>query len=115
MAALLLWEHCDLTGPLNYNPVEEWFFHRIKEGRPIPVPSSGQQVLTSGYREHSSAIAGCTARHHVALPCGQVTQLGHVKDLATAFVKCLGNSKASQQIYNISGMLLVRTLPACHS
>lgn len=32
------------TGPLNYNPVEEWFFHRIKEGRPIPVPNSGQQV-----------------------------------------------------------------------
>jgi nucleoside-diphosphate-sugar epimerase len=33
----------------------------------------------------------------------QVTQLGHVKDLATAFVKCLGNDKASKQIYNISG------------
>lgn len=32
------------AGPLNYNPVEEWFFHRIKEGRPIPVPNSGQQV-----------------------------------------------------------------------
>ena len=31
-------------GPLNYNPVEEWFFHRIKEGRPIPVPGSGLQV-----------------------------------------------------------------------
>lgn len=33
----------------------------------------------------------------------QVTQLGHVKDLATAFVKCLGNEKAYNQIYNISG------------
>lgn len=32
------------AGPLNYNPVEEWFFHRIKEGRPIPIPNSGQQV-----------------------------------------------------------------------
>ena len=32
------------AGPLNYNPVEEWFFHRIKAGRPIPVPNSGQQV-----------------------------------------------------------------------
>ena len=32
------------TGPLNYNPVEEWFFHRIKAGRPIVVPGSGQQV-----------------------------------------------------------------------
>ena len=33
----------------------------------------------------------------------QVTQLGHVKDLATAFVKALGNPKASKQTYNISG------------
>lgn len=32
------------AGPLNYNPVEEWFFHRIKAGRPIPVPNSGLQV-----------------------------------------------------------------------
>ncbi|GLI66076.1 hypothetical protein VaNZ11_009795, partial [Volvox africanus] len=64
-----------IYGPLNYNPVEEWFFHRLKAGRPIPVPGSGQQV----------------------------TQLGHVKDLATAFVKVLGNKKAARQIYNISG------------
>ena len=33
----------------------------------------------------------------------QVTQLGHVKDLATAFVKVLDNPKASKQVYNISG------------
>ena len=33
-----------IYGPLNYNPVEEWFFHRIKAGRPIPVPGSGIQV-----------------------------------------------------------------------
>ena len=33
----------------------------------------------------------------------QVTQLGHVKDLATAFVKMLGNPKASRQVYNIAG------------
>jgi nucleoside-diphosphate-sugar epimerase len=64
-----------IYGPLNYNPVEEWFFHRIKAGRPIPVPGTGMQV----------------------------TQLGHVKDLATAFVKMLGNPKAKNQIYNISG------------
>ncbi|KAG2260067.1 hypothetical protein Bca52824_079361 [Brassica carinata] len=25
-----------IYGPLNYNPVEEWFFHRLKAGRPIP-------------------------------------------------------------------------------
>jgi hypothetical protein len=33
----------------------------------------------------------------------QVTQLGHVKDLARAFTLCLGNKTARQQIYNISG------------
>ncbi len=33
----------------------------------------------------------------------QITQLGHVADLATAFVKILGNPKASKQIYNIAG------------
>ncbi len=33
----------------------------------------------------------------------QVTQLGHVKDLATAFAKILGNAKAARQVYNISG------------
>lgn len=64
-----------IYGPLNYNPVEEWFFHRIKAGRPIPVPNSGIQV----------------------------TQLGHVKDLAVAFIKVLGNPKAANQVYNISG------------
>ncbi|KAK1428935.1 hypothetical protein QVD17_17775 [Tagetes erecta] len=64
-----------IYGPLNYNPVEEWFFHRLKAGRPIPIPNSGLQI----------------------------TQLGHVKDLATAFIKVLGNAKASKQVYNISG------------
>jgi len=64
-----------IYGPLNYNPVEEWFFHRIAAGRPIPVPGNGKQI----------------------------TQLGHVKDLAVAFTKILGNDKAKNQIYNISG------------
>ncbi|XP_068662519.1 chloroplast stem-loop binding protein of 41 kDa b, chloroplastic [Aristolochia californica] len=64
-----------IYGPLNYNPVEEWFFHRLKAGRPIPIPNSGIQI----------------------------SQLGHVKDLARAFVAVLGNEKASRQVYNISG------------
>lgn len=59
-----------IYGPLNYNPVEEWFFHRLAAGRPVPVPSSGMQV----------------------------TQLGHVKDLAVAFTKILGNPKAARQV-----------------
>lgn len=64
-----------IYGPLNYNPVEEWFFHRLAAGRPIPIPNSGMQV----------------------------TQLGHVKDLAKAFIAVLGNDKASKQVFNISG------------
>ena len=50
-------------------------FYTTQAGRPIPVPGSGKQI----------------------------TQLGHVKDLATAFVKILGNPRAAQQTYNISG------------
>ena len=33
-----------IYGPLNYNPVEEFFFHRLAEGRPLCVPGSGMQV-----------------------------------------------------------------------
>jgi len=48
--------------------------------------------------------AGISFHHaacvHMAL---QVTQLGHVKDLATAFHKILSNPKAKNQIYNVSG------------
>ena len=59
---------------------------RLKAGRPIPVPNSGLQV----------------------------TQLGHVKDLAVAFNRVLLNPVASKQIYNISGercvMLLIDML-----
>ncbi|KAJ0805085.1 putative glycoside hydrolase, family 35, glycoside hydrolase superfamily [Helianthus annuus] len=43
--------------PLNYT-VEEWFFHRLKAGRLIPIPNSGLQV----------------------------SQLGHIKVLATASI-----------------------------
>jgi nucleoside-diphosphate-sugar epimerase len=38
-----------IYGPLNYNPVEEWFFQRLKEGRPIPVPGSGMQITQLGH------------------------------------------------------------------
>lgn len=38
-----------IYGPLNYNPVEEWFFHRLKAGRPIPVPNSGIQISQLGH------------------------------------------------------------------
>ncbi|MFS7889421.1 putative NAD-dependent epimerase/dehydratase, NAD(P)-binding domain superfamily [Helianthus anomalus] len=64
-----------IYGPLNYNLVKEWFFHKLKAGRPISNHKPGLQV----------------------------TQFGHVKDLATAFIKVLGNQKASKQVYNILG------------
>lgn len=32
-----------------------------------------------------------------------MVQLGHVKDLADAFLICLANPKAMNQIYNIAG------------
>ncbi|KAL4551793.1 hypothetical protein Ndes2526B_g06056 [Nannochloris sp. 'desiccata'] len=63
-----------ITGVGNYNQVEEWFFHRIAAGRTIPIPGSGMQV----------------------------TQLGNVKDLATAFMKIIDNPKAARQVYNVA-------------
>lgn len=64
-----------IYGPQNYNPLESWFFDRIVANRPIPIPGNGMHI----------------------------TQLGHVKDLATAMAAVLDNEKAIQQIYNISG------------
>ncbi|GJP52372.1 hypothetical protein CLOM_g11494 [Closterium sp. NIES-68] len=77
-----------IYGPLNYNPVEEWFFHRLAAGRPIPVPGSGMQI----------------------------TQLGHVKDLARAFYLALGCEAACGQVLNVSGARYVtfdRIATAC--
>lgn len=64
-----------IYGPLNYNPLESWFFDRIIKNRPIPIPGNGFHI----------------------------TQLGHVKDLATAMAAVLGNEKAIGQVYNVSG------------
>lgn len=64
-----------IYGPLNYNPLESWFFDRIVRDRPIPIPGNGQHI----------------------------TQLGHCADLADAMAAVLGNETAIGQIYNISG------------
>jgi nucleoside-diphosphate-sugar epimerase len=64
-----------IYGPQNYNDIEAWFFDRIVRDRPVPIPDSGLQL----------------------------TQLGHVQDLAQAMVAILGNAQAIGQIYNISG------------
>lgn len=59
-----------IYGPLNYNPVEEWFFERLANNRPLPIPGSGMQI----------------------------TSLGHVKDLARAFKAAMDNPKAANQV-----------------
>lgn len=64
-----------IYGPQNYNPVEKWFFDRISQGRPLPIPGDGKAI----------------------------TQLGHCEDLARAMVAVLGNQAAIGQIYNIAG------------
>ncbi|TVP59741.1 MAG: NAD-dependent epimerase/dehydratase family protein [Nodularia sp. (in: Bacteria)] len=64
-----------IYGPQNYNDLESWFFDRIVRDRPIPIPGNGLHI----------------------------TQLGHVKDLATAMSQVIGNQQAIRQIYNISG------------
>lgn len=64
-----------IYGPMNYNDLEAWFFDRIVNDRPIPIPGNGMHI----------------------------TQLGHCADLAKAMAAVLGNSQAIGQIYNVSG------------
>lgn len=64
-----------IYGPRNYNPIEEWFFQRIDQNRPIPIPGHGLHI----------------------------TGLGHVEDLAKAMVLAVGNPQAMSQVYNIQG------------
>ena len=64
-----------IYGPGNYNPIESWFFDRIVNKRPVPIPGSGETI----------------------------TQLGHVFDLANAIAISLESKKAENCIYNCSG------------
>ncbi len=64
-----------IYGPQNYNPLEAWFFDRIVNDRPIPIPGNGLHL----------------------------TQLGHIEDLTAAMVAMLGNERAIGQVYNIAG------------
>ncbi|EKU20904.1 nad-dependent epimerase dehydratase [Nannochloropsis gaditana CCMP526] len=62
-----------IYGPQNYNPLEEYFFHRVVAGRAVAVPGHGQHL----------------------------TGLGHVKDLATAMAQVIGREQAKGQVYNV--------------
>jgi len=62
-----------IYGPLNYNPLEEWFFARLDTGRIVSIPGHGQHI----------------------------TGLGHVEDLATAMAQVIGRDHCKGQIYNI--------------
>ena len=64
-----------IVGPGNYNPVESWFFDRILQGRPVPLPGDGSTI----------------------------TQLGHVRDLATAMARSIEVEAAANRIYNCTG------------
>lgn len=62
-----------IYGPMNYNPLEEWFFERIDAGKTVCIPGHGQHI----------------------------TGLGHVEDLATAMAQVIGRKQCNGQIYNI--------------
>ena len=64
-----------IYGPGNYNPVERWFFDRIVNDRPVPLPGDGSTI----------------------------TQLGHVEDLAEAMARCLDVETSTNRVYNCSG------------
>jgi len=62
-----------IYGPLNYNPLEEYFFERLDAGRAICIPGHGQHI----------------------------TGLGHVEDLAVAMAQIIGRDQAKGKIYNV--------------
>jgi nucleoside-diphosphate-sugar epimerase len=64
-----------IIGPGNYNPIERWFFDRLLHNQPIPLPGDGRLI----------------------------TQLGDVRDLAAAMVRCLEVEAACNRTYNCSG------------
>ena len=64
-----------IYGPGNYNPIERWFFDRILNDRPVPIPGDGSTI----------------------------TQLGHVEDLAEAMARCIEVEASANRIYNCSG------------
>jgi len=63
-----------IVGPGNYNPVERWFFDRIVNHRPVPLPGDGSTI----------------------------TQIGHVEDLAEAMARSLEVDASCNRIYNCS-------------
>lgn len=62
-----------IYGPMNYNPLEEYFFTRLDEGRAVCIPGHGQHI----------------------------TGLGHVADLAVAMAQVIGRDACKGQVYNI--------------
>tara|TARA_B100000700_G_C14990642_1_gene831114 strand:+ start:589 stop:1488 length:900 start_codon:yes stop_codon:yes gene_type:complete len=64
-----------IYGPGNYNPIEKWFFDRITNNQPVPLPGRGETI----------------------------TQLGHVEDLTNAIMLSIDSPKAENKIYNCSG------------
>ncbi len=64
-----------IYGPGNYNPIEKWFFDRIVNKSPIPIPGDGSVI----------------------------TQLGHVDDLASAMTLSLESESTENKLYNCSG------------
>lgn len=62
-----------IYGPLNYNPLDEWFFTRLDAGKKLCIPGHGQHL----------------------------TGLGHVKDLAVAMANVVGRDHTKGKIYNV--------------
>lgn len=62
-----------IYGAGNYNPLEQWFFERLDQNRPICIPGHGMHL----------------------------TGLGHVRDLVNAMALCANEEKAFGQVFNI--------------
>ena len=48
-----------IYGPMNYNPLEEYFFARLHAGRPVCIPGHGQHITGLGHVEDRKHLVLC--------------------------------------------------------
>ena len=90
-----------IYGPLNYNPIEGYFFGRLDCPNPSEKGADSADSSTSAITSTMYPI--CIPGH------GQhLTGLGHVEDLATAMAQVIGRPQCIGQVYNVQVSLGLR-------
>jgi nucleoside-diphosphate-sugar epimerase len=93
-----------IYGAGNYNPIEEWFFERLDQSRPICIPGHGKHLTGLGHvRDLAAAMAAVAAKPEVS-----VGQIYNIQDrravtfdgVADMCAKVMGKGSADVVHYN---------------